>query len=404
MCEFCGNEKDIIFPFQINKCQRCEGEPSLLVAGLGGSRAPSPRPSISHTWRDWKISKPRRLARELFKDRREGEGGEGGEEDFEPDQSQGAMSGEERDDTTEGGEGKMKILKAFTPGRLVKAFSRSKSSEEEQETKEGTESEREEESKCDKGEEEGGNESEAHSRERVNSRERGDVHSKKEKVNLLKVLHMDRLKKSISKGDRKDSEGETCSSMESLDEVGQERKGRWKVSGLVNLTKNFSKRGTEDEGKADVKEEEKMLLEKGTGTEEEVEVRMNTGDDDEISDKGQTAETESAGKFTLIKSLKHNRLPGIFSSGRSRGEDDRSWGSDGKREGDTEEEVSDSVTQANWRGRKTRKARRVSRGRNIRGGTEKESRTEGGERAETHDVDDCAEKGGGQEKEPCKHT
>ncbi|KAK2907966.1 run domain Beclin-1-interacting and cysteine-rich domain-containing protein isoform X2 [Channa argus] len=25
VCEFCGNDKDIIFPFQLNKCQRCEG-------------------------------------------------------------------------------------------------------------------------------------------------------------------------------------------------------------------------------------------------------------------------------------------------------------------------------------------------------------------------------------------
>uniref|UniRef100_A0A3Q3GJ59 Rubicon Homology domain-containing protein n=1 Tax=Labrus bergylta TaxID=56723 RepID=A0A3Q3GJ59_9LABR len=24
VCEFCGNDKDIIFPFQLNKCQRCE--------------------------------------------------------------------------------------------------------------------------------------------------------------------------------------------------------------------------------------------------------------------------------------------------------------------------------------------------------------------------------------------
>ncbi|XP_035772509.1 run domain Beclin-1-interacting and cysteine-rich domain-containing protein-like, partial [Neolamprologus brichardi] len=34
VCEFCGNDKDIIFPFHLSKCQRCEGEPSLLVAGL----------------------------------------------------------------------------------------------------------------------------------------------------------------------------------------------------------------------------------------------------------------------------------------------------------------------------------------------------------------------------------
>ncbi|KAI4901555.1 hypothetical protein NFI96_000327 [Prochilodus magdalenae] len=24
VCEFCGNDKDIIFPYELNKCQRCE--------------------------------------------------------------------------------------------------------------------------------------------------------------------------------------------------------------------------------------------------------------------------------------------------------------------------------------------------------------------------------------------
>ncbi|KAI5086010.1 run domain Beclin-1-interacting and cysteine-rich domain-containing protein isoform X1, partial [Silurus meridionalis] len=24
VCEFCGNDKDIIFPFELNKCRRCD--------------------------------------------------------------------------------------------------------------------------------------------------------------------------------------------------------------------------------------------------------------------------------------------------------------------------------------------------------------------------------------------
>lgn len=64
VCEFCNNDKDIIFPFQLSKCQRCEGEPSR------------PRISFQLNWRDWKILTPRRLARALSRDRKEGEGGE----------------------------------------------------------------------------------------------------------------------------------------------------------------------------------------------------------------------------------------------------------------------------------------------------------------------------------------
>lgn len=389
MCEFCGNDKDIIFPFQLNKCQRCEGEPFLPVAGLGGSRAPFPRPSIQLTWRDWKISKPRRLARALSQDRREGEGGE---EDLELDVGQGVKSREETGGTAEERQGRGGIFQGFTPGKLVKAFAWSKGNEEDEEMTGGMASKREEETKCDDGGEEGGNgqHGAACSKERAKSKERGDGHSKREKVNLLKVLHIDRLKKSISKGDRSDSE--TYSSIESLDEVGQERKGRWKVSGLASLTKGFSKREREDEGKTEVKvseESEKRYLEKVMGTHEEGKVKREAEESDEISDKSQTeaAETEKSGaenveKFTLLKLLKPHQLSAVFSRRRSRGEEDRSGESDGKKETDTDEEVQQEPapeTKTNWRGRKTRKARRLTRGRKVREGTEKESKTEGGE-------------------------
>lgn len=401
MCEFCNNDKDIIFPFQLNKCQRCEGEPSLLVAGLGGPRAPSPRPSFPLTWKDWKISKPRRLARALYQDRREGEGGE---EDLQLDVGQGAKCREDRGETAEERQGRGGIFQALAPGKLVKAFSRRKGNEEEQELTGGTESEREEETKCKAGEE-GGN----GQQERAKSKGKGDGHARREKVNLLKVLRIDRLKKSNSKGDRRDSDSETCSSLESLDEVGQERKGRWKVSGLSSLAKGFTKRETEDEGKTEVKEEEsdKRYLEKVTGTEEERKARREAEEDDEISDKGQTeaAETakpdaEKAEKFMLMKLPKPRQLSAVFSRGRSGVEEDRRGESDGKREADTEEEGQQEpavITRTNWRGRKTRKARRVNRGRKIREGTVQESQTESGESAEIDDVDYCTERGGGQE-------
>lgn len=395
VCEFCGNDKDIIFPFQLSKCQRCEGEPSLLVAGLGGSRAPSPRPSIPLTWRDWKISKPRRLAWVLSKDRREGEGGE---EDLDLDVGQRVKSEEERGDAAEEKQGRGGISHASTPGKLVKAFFWNKDNEEEQEMTEGTESEREEETKCDKGGEEGGNgqRRKVYSKQRAMSKEKGDGHARREKVNLLKVLHIDRLKKSVSKGDRRDSDSE---SMESQDEIGQERKHLWKVSRLATFTKGFSKREMEDEAKTEVKEEEERLLEKVIGTQEEGKARREAEDNNEISDKGQTAETEKPGaenveKFTLVKLLKPLQLSAVFSRGKSKGEED-SGESDGKREMVTGKEEPAIINQNTWRSRKTRRARRVTRGQKIREGTEKESTTEGGDSAEIDDED--TEKGGGQE-------
>ncbi|XP_042371793.1 run domain Beclin-1-interacting and cysteine-rich domain-containing protein isoform X2 [Plectropomus leopardus] len=363
VCEFCGNDKDIIFPFQLNKCQRCEGEPTLLAAGLGGSRAPSPRPSIPLTWRDWKISDPFRLAKALSKNRQEGEGGEEGLEDI---MDQGVRSGalEERGDIAEERKGGGGIFHTFTCGKLVKAFSWSKSDDEEQEMTGETDSEREEEIKCDEGGEEDGNDQ--HVEEK--GKEREDGHARREKVNLLKVLHIDRLKKNISKGGRRSSGSETCSSVESLNEVGQQSKGRLKLPGLTNLAKRVSKREIEDEGKTDVKEKESsiILLEKVKGEEE----------------RGKAVwDAEHVEKFTLTKLLKP-QLSAIFSKGTSTGEEDRSGESDVKRELDTEEKGQQEppvITRTNWRGRRTRKARR---GRKIREGT-----TEGGESEDTNELD-----------------
>lgn len=397
VCEFCGNDKDIIFPFQLKKCQRCEGEPSLLVAVLGHSTAPHPRSSIPLTWRDWKISKPRRLARVLWRDRKDGEGGE---EDLEVVVGQRGKSDEEWGDTAEEKRGRGGIFHATTPGKLVKAFSWNKGNEEEQEVTGGTDSEREEEEKCEKGGDDEGNvqHKKVYRKQRAMRKEKRDGHAKRDKVNLLKVLHIDRLKKSVSKEDIRESDSE---SMESQDETGQEKKQLWKVSSLTSLTKGFSKKGREDEGTTEATDEEERSFEKITGTQEEGKARRQA-DNDEISDKCQTAETEKSGsenveKYTLLKIFKPHQLPTFFS--RARRKEDRSGESDDKTEMVTEKEKPSVMNQNNWRGRKTRKARRVTRGRKIRGGTEKESKTEDEESAEIDDED--IEKGGGQEDGQC---
>lgn len=413
MCEFCGNDKDIIFPFQLSKCQRCEGEPSLLAAGLGGSRAPSPRLSVPLTWKDWKIPKPRRLQRALCQGRKDGEGGEG----LGLEVDQGVSSGEQKEprENAEERQEQGGIFQTLNPGKLFKALSRSKGNKEEQEMSGWTESEREEGKEYDKGGEERGKDlcEEVCSEERAKSRERGDGHARREKVSLLKALHIDRLKKRTSKRDGMDSDSETCSSTESLDEVGtgQERKGRWKMSGLMGLTKGFSKRESEDERKTEVKveerneESEKRLLDEEGGTEEEGRAGNEAEEDDEMPDKGKkeaakTVESsaEKVEKFTLMKQLKSHQLSAIFSRERSRREEDKSQESDGKSELDAEEEgkeVTANKTKANWRGRRTRKARRVTRGRKTKDGAEKESKEEGGVKNE---MIDCAERDGGQEE------
>lgn len=392
MCEFCGNDKDIIFPFQLNKCQRCEGEPSLLVAGLGGPTAPAPRSLIPLSWRDWK---PRRLARALSRDRREGEGGE---EDLDKtvDQSvkqeeTGEMS-EEPKDTGEERQEKGGIFQALTRGKLVKVFSKSKDDEAEQEG--GTESEREQR------EDDSGEVCSDESAKKKN------VNMKRERANLLKVLQIDRLKKSISK-DRSDTDSETCSSRESLDEVGQEKKGRWRVSGFLNLPKGFSKREVESEGKTEegVEESEIQSLEKPKGNKEKGNAMWEVEESRDSQEKGKTDAAEVAksksgaekgDKSSAIKQLKPHQLPGIFSRGKSRGEEDKSR--DGEVEAEEEGQTeSVTVTRTNWRSRKTRKARRVTRGKKMREGTDKESNTEGGGSAEMNDTGECTDKGRGAE-------
>ncbi|XP_077440144.1 run domain Beclin-1-interacting and cysteine-rich domain-containing protein isoform X2 [Vanacampus margaritifer] len=306
VCEFCGNDKDIIFPFQLSKCQRCEGEPSLLVAGLGGLRVPPRRSSAPIVWIDWKISKPRRLERALSKDRREGEGGE---QDFESAERAEGGDQEELTHNTEAMMGKGGLFGRFSPGRLVKAFTWHHGTEDDQEVTGGSESQKEGGEEGDKGNEETG---EVFSKAGCKSEEGEDGHAKR--ISLVKILHLDRLKQNFSKSDRKNSDSETCSSQESLEELGtsQGRKERW----FGRLGRTFSKGDTNDI-KTQAKEEEKH---------EESERILSGGG------------AVGVGEGKVVKETEDSR--------------------------DTDGGQVDSVpVQTNWRARKTRRARRVTRGR-----------------------------------------
>lgn len=424
VCEFCGNDKDIVFPFQLNKCQRCEGEPSLLVASLGGLKAPLTRPSTTLSWRDWKFPNPRRLARALSQDRREGEGGEEGlelEEDEERIEGIGNTESGEQEEKGEAGEesGDMKevkrerggIFRAFNSGRLVKALSRSKGNEED-ETIEGKEAEKVKETELQKeGEGRGtGRCGEVDYHKDEKSELSSNEHSRREKRNLLKALHIDRITKNIYKRDRTNSatsDSETWGSVESLDEVGKDRKGSRKVSGFGRLAKGFLKREEESggEGKTELKEEEcdKGLFEKGENTEGERKVKagenneMPGKDTEKVRELAVTGKTESgtvkAEKLPGMGLFKHPKLSNIFSRERDKREEDTGGERQGTGEVDTEGEGQDepeSETQNKWRARKTRKARRVSKGRKMGERTEQDDKTE--------ERDDACIEGGAREK------
>lgn len=315
VCEFCGNEKDIIFPFQLHKCQRCEGEHAPLGAGLGGPRSPFPCPSLPHIWRDWK---PRRLSNVLLRDMREGEGGEEASDDI---KSRG-------------------LYQISTDG--------SKGDVEEQEEAGGGELEV------------GG---ETHEKGRGGYRRKasrnlgamlGDRRVRRE-ANLLKTLHIDRLKKSFSKGDS-DSE-----SMESPEETAQERKHFWNVPKL----KVFPKRNRKDEGIEEEKEDKEG---------------RELAEDVKVLDKSAETERSSEERFSVLKLFRAQKMSAVLSRGRTEEEEeDRSRENDGKTERGAKEGEATIVTRKTWRGRKTRRARRITRGRKIRDPMERENKAEGGE-------------------------
>lgn len=296
---------------------------------------------------------PGRLAKALSQDRREGEGGE---EDLEQgvDQEMSIAQekgGEESNDTAEERHERRGIFQAFTPGKLAKAFFKSKINEEKQEM---TELDREEEINKDKEEKGDGQHEGEFVQEREESSDRADGHARSKKVNLLKVLQLDRLKKSLAKGDRRDTDSGTCSSVESLHEIGHERKGYGKIPGLASWVMRSSQREMEDETKTEVKEED---------------------DSEEINKKSpdkRDGTVECCNVQTLAEMVKTepDKVTDVLSRGRSKEEQDRGSGvSDGKRrmntdEGEGQEEPAD-VAQSNWRSRKTRKARRLTRGSKI---------------------------------------
>lgn len=368
MCEFCGNDKDIIFPFQLNKCQRCEGEPSLLLEGACGSRAPSPRPSVLLTWKDWKSPKVRRLARALAQERREGEGGEedleqdGNEEGKCAEQKKGELMKQELEDKAKGRQQRGGIFQAFSLGKLAKVFSKSKGNKEE---KEMTSPEREGER------EQGGDDrGDLERKERDGCKEMGDEHASRQKV-----PQTDRLTKSTSKEEQPHSDSEIFSSLESLNQVGHERKARWKLSGFSSLAKGFAKKDREGQGKAEVKSSETLFVEK-VATKEEEKRRWEAEQDNKKQDKGKV----EAAKYPST----------AFWRGNGRREEGRSGGGDGKRNVDAEEQHELAfIKQSNWRGNKSRKARKVISGRKAREGTEKEGKTRGGERDDVSDAGVC---------------
>lgn len=329
MCEFCGNEKDIIFPFQLHKCQRCEGEHAVLEAGLVGSRSPFPRPSVSLTWRDWKISKPRRLSNVLSQDMKEGEGGE--------------------------------QVQCFTHGAKGVAEVG------------GTELEQEGKKKHQKGGEKAGA---GHCR-KVYSKLGLKLGERRVRIeaNLLKTLHIGRLKKRFSKGDS-DSE-----SMESQEDAAQEKKHLWNVPKLKVFSKSSATRDREDGGKREVKEDEEgRQLHEGTEVQEEE-------DDNEVLDKMPKTERSSAEKLAVLKLFSAQKVAAVLSRGRREEDEDeeeegRNRESDGETGTAAEEGGATIITRQTWRGRNTRRARRITRGRKIRDLTEREGKSDGGESTE----------------------
>lgn len=319
MCEFCNNEKDIIFPFQLHKCQRCEGEHALLGPGLVGSRGPLPRPSFPLTWRDWLISKPRRLSNVLSRDMREGEGGE--------------------------------QFQVFTYGDKGDA---------EEEVEEVGEAELEQEvKKHEKGGEDGGGWQNRRVRSKLGPM-LGERRVQRE-PNLLKTLHLGRLKKCLAR----DGGGKSMESRE-------EKRHFWDVPKLKVFSKSSPRTDREDRGKRGANEDEE-----GMELRDEKEARPLTEVQEALDE---TARTE---RSSTEKLCVQQKVPAVLSRGRrEEQEEDRNPESNGETDAAAEEGGATIITRKTWRGRRTRRARRISRGRKMRGVTERESKSEGGKSIE----------------------
>uniref|UniRef100_A0A4W5KJM5 Rubicon Homology domain-containing protein n=1 Tax=Hucho hucho TaxID=62062 RepID=A0A4W5KJM5_9TELE len=345
VCEFCGNDKDIIFPFQLNKCTCCEGEPPLLVGGLGVPRAPSPSPFLSPSWRNWKF---RRLARALSQDKREGEGGEEeGEEESEAREEKEKWTGEREKERRTEGETR-RLFTAFQHGTLAKAFW-SKGTED---NEGGQEGEREGKTQTGKGMEEEGK----FETEEVENKEREDredcegsaeEHVKKEKGNLFKALGVSKLTNTFSK-DKGSREREREKQGDAEGTEKEERRGLWKVPGVGRLAKAFSKEELESEEKREVEELDKCES-KGKFFKKD------------CSEKGESEVQESNssvvvggkdGWLTVKPPFLGLRLLKVFSRDTRKKE--------GRKMSEEKERMEEQETPSNWRSRKTRKARRIT--------------------------------------------
>lgn len=327
MCEFCGNDKDIIFPFQLNKCQRCQGE---HAAGLAGLRAPSPpRASVPLPWRDWKIPKPRRLAALLSQDRAEGEGGE-----------------EVMESAENTGVSNQKILPLDDE--------REASGEEEEDDWEVVGLSVEEEEGCDKAEADEGQRKSRHGALTRRARQG--------KLNLLKSLHINRLKKGVSAGEGGNSA-----------EDQEEKKHLWRITKLPGLGRGLSKEHKETGAKT---EGEGVALETEAGSQEED--RIPETEEEEDSDRSQPGETGSKGSLKIAKVFQPHLLA-IGRRGRSK-VDSEVTAEEEVVAVEEERHTTIPAHQGSWRARKTRRARRLTRGRKVQDEGEAGSDREDGDR------------------------
>lgn len=343
MCEFCGNDKDIIFPFELNKCERCEGEPPLVVGGLSAARS-SPTPS----WKDWKFPVPRRLARVLSQDRREGEGGEEEQEEEkgqkeEEDRDEGGkrktgsslsleMKGEveeqreeEREECGEEVEGHetdepqketiVKLFRSFTPAKLIHAFSTEKKD---------TDKEMEGEGEAGKEKEDG----------RIEGTGEKGEEKKKEKRNLLKKLASRGFSRSLS--EQRDDKLLSKQGASAHDET-TERKGddKIKVGGGLSTQSSDAK------------------------IDETLEGELETAVGNYLDAQGKP-ELKDETKSHSVKLMKPGKFFGLFTNIRRA--EEKVVEHVGKEE-EPEEGKGVEEAEVRWRSRKTRKARRVSKGR-----------------------------------------
>uniref|UniRef100_A0A674AQ40 Rubicon Homology domain-containing protein n=1 Tax=Salmo trutta TaxID=8032 RepID=A0A674AQ40_SALTR len=349
VCEFCGNDKDIIFPFQLNKCTCCEGEPPLLVGGLGVPRAPSP--FLSPSWRNWKF---RRLARALSQDKREGEGGEEeGEEESEAREDEEKWTGErEKERRRTEGETR-RLFTAFQHRTLAKAFWNKEKEEDEEELEGGQEGDGEGETQTGKGMEEEGKfvTEEVENREkevREDSEGSAEGHVKKEKGNLFKALGVSKLTNTFSK-DKGSREREKEKQGDAEGTEKEERRGLWKVPGVGRLAKAFSKGEVERKKEKGELEELDKCDSKGKFFKKDCSEKGES----EVQESNSSVVVEGKdGRFTVKPPVLGLRMLNVFSRDPRKKQ--------GRKMSDETERMEEQETPSNWRSSKTRKARRIT--------------------------------------------